>query len=118
MITKKENSYPVGVYLICRARIKGTEIHRGRGDRNGLVPLHLLIPMLWRGLELWSGLMSWWKFVLVFLQSLCITFSCCIFEVRDSYGNVMVIVLMKKCLKMQTETAIKVMIWDYYINLL
>ena len=46
--------------------------------------------------------MSWLKFVLVFLQSLCITCSCCIFEVRDSYGNVVVIVSMKKCLKMQT----------------
>ena len=55
--------------------------------------------------------MSWLKFVLVFLQSLCITCSCCIFEVRDSYGNVVVIVSMKKCLKMQTETAIRVMIW-------
>ena len=54
--------------------------------------------------------MSWLKFVLVFLQSLCITYSCCIFEVQDSYGNVVVIVSMKKCLKMQTETAIRVMI--------
>ena len=34
MITKKENSYPVGVYLICRARIGGTEIYRG--DKNSL----------------------------------------------------------------------------------
>ena len=116
-MTKKENSYPVGVYLICRARIGGTEIYRGGGGQKFIggqkwtstfTPAYTYVVARIR-VMVWANVMV--EVLLVFLQSLCITCSCCIFEVRDSYGNVVVIVSMKKCLKMQTETAIRVVIW-------
>ena len=42
MISKKESSYPVGVYLICRARIRGTEIYGGGGGQKWTSTLKLI----------------------------------------------------------------------------